>query len=157
MRYDGHKVNPEEKYAEEAIEERTKYGVSTVDTWGFDSYLLAVLTNGLQDLAENANGWPSGEKYPRFEDWRDALIQASDDAYWCLVTFEELENDAYREAYPQNLEDFDSIDEFLESQPVTEEANIKWREAREKLNEEREMRKDRLFNFVKENLWALWD
>jgi len=85
------------------------------------------------------------------------LRQASDDAYWCLVTVEELESEAYYKAYPQAVEDFDSVVEYLESQPVTPEANKIWSDELKRLNAEREMRKNRLLDFVKENFWALWD
>jgi hypothetical protein len=157
MRYEGHALDANNPELEKAVEERLKYGVSTTDTWGFDSYLLAVLTNGLEKLAADLHGWPSGEKWPTFEGWREAIENAADDAYWCLVTVVELESEAYNKAYPQTVEDFDSVVEYLESPPVSEEANKIWSNELKKLNAEREMRKDRLFSFVKENLWALWD
>jgi hypothetical protein len=156
MRYDGHELEENKPYFAKAAEERIKYGVSTVDTWGFDSYLLAVLTNGLQKLADELQGWPAGEEWPTFEGWKEAIEQASEDAYWCLVTFEELETDAYSEAYPQKLDNFESIEEWLNDK-ATPEADVKWNAERVRLNEEREMRKDRLFNFLSKNFWALWD
>lgn len=157
MRYDGHELEKDKPQFAQAIEERTKYGVSTVDTWGFDSYLLAVLTNGLQKLAAELHGWPAGEEWPTFEDWQEAIQQASDDAYWCLVTFEELETEAFSAAYPQNLGDFSNVLEYISSPAVSEEAEKVWSAERVRLNEEREMRKNRLFTFVSKNFWALWD
>lgn len=154
MRYEGHELEKTPEFAQ-AIEERTKYGVSAVDTWGLDSYLLAVLTNGLEKLADELHGWPSGEKWPTPEDWENALRQASDDAYWCLVTVEDLENEAYQEAYPIDMANFD-VEEYL-ARKADPEAEAKWIAKRDALNEEREMRKNRLFDFIKENLWALWD
>lgn len=157
MRYDGHELEKNKPEFSQAIDERTKYGVSTVDTWGLDSYLLAVLTNGLEKLADELHGWPSGEKWPTPESWEAALRQASDDAYWCLVTVEKLESDAFCKAYPRSLDEFNNVEEYLASPPVSEKANAIWSAELKKLNEEREMRKNRLFDFVKENLWALWD
>jgi hypothetical protein len=110
----------------------------------------------LQKLADELQGWPAGEEWPTFEGWKEAIEQASEDAYWCLVTFEELETAAYSEAYPQDLDNFASVEDFLDAK-ATPEASAKWRAEREMLNAEREMRKDRLFNFVSKNLWALWD
>lgn len=156
MRYDGHELEKDKPYFAQAAEERIKYGVSTVDTWGFDAYLLAVFANGLQKLAAELHGWPAGEEWPTFEGWQEAIQKASDDAYWCLITFEELETAAYSEAYPQKLEDFASMEDYLSAE-ANPEANAKWLAEREKLNAEREMRKDRLFAFISKNLWALWD
>lgn len=157
MRYEGHALDANNPELEEAVEERLKYGVSTTDTWGFDSYLLAVLTNGLERLADQLHGWPSGEKWPTPESWENALRQASDDAYWCLVTVEELESQAYNKAYPQTVDDFKDVEGYLNSPPVSAEANKAWSDELKKLNAEREMRKNRLLDFVKENFWALWD
>jgi hypothetical protein len=156
MRYDGHKLEKDNSKFAPAIEERITYGVSTVDTWGFDSYLLAVFANGLQKLADDLHGWPAGEEWPTFEGWREAVQQAADDAYWCLVTFEDLEHAAYEEAYPHVPEDFANVEDFLAAK-ATPEASVKWNTERVKLCAEREMRKDRMLDFIKKNFWALWD
>jgi hypothetical protein len=157
MRYDGHELEKDKPEFAQAIEERTKYGVSTVDTWGFDSYLLAVLTNGLQKLADEAHGWPAGPEWPTFEGWCAALKTASDDAYWLLVTVDELENEAYSKAYPKEPEDFKSIEDYLNAEAVSPQAVLEWKKELREINGEREVRKDRLFTFISKNLWALWD
>jgi hypothetical protein len=157
MRYDGHAIENDEAKSTEMLAERARFCVSTVDTWGFDSYLLAVLTNGLQKLADEAHGWPAGPEWPTFEGWCDALKAASDDAYWLLVTVDELENEAYSKAYPQEPEDFKSIEDYLSAEAVSPQAVLEWKKENREINAEREIRKERLFSFVKENLWALWD
>lgn len=156
MRYSGYKITKASRRGPKDVRERMRYGVSTVDTWGFDNYLLNVLANGLAMLARDAHGWPSGEKYPEFEDWTKALQQASDDAYWCLVTYEDETDKVHRKYYTKRLEDFDDIIDYLNEQ-IPEDQYRLYRAEYDAFTEERDMRKDRLLDFVKENFFALWD
>lgn len=156
MRYSGYKINKETRRSKVDVRERMRYGVSRVDTWGFDNYLLNVLTNGLAMLARDAHGWPSGEEYPEFDDWIKALQQASDDAYWCLVTYDDETTKVHRKYYTKRLEDFDDLIDYLNDQ-IPEDQYKLYRAEYDALTEERDMRKDRLLDFVKENFFALWD
>lgn len=47
-------------------------------TWSLDYHLCLTLGNQLKHLAENSHGWPQSEKFPEFEDWKQALIENGD-------------------------------------------------------------------------------
>jgi hypothetical protein len=157
MRHSEYKITKETRRSKADVRQRLRYGVSTVDTWGFDGYLLNVLANGLAILARDAHGWPSNERFPEFEDWTKALQQASDDAYWCLVTYDELTMQAFDKYYGElHRRTLHSIEDFFK-EDISEELRKEYRAVHARLDNERNMRKDRLLDFVKENFFHLWD
>jgi len=64
---------PENSDREKLNEQRQKYGVSKVDVWWFDGYMLTVIRNGLEMLVQELHGWPVCDEFPTFESWKNEL------------------------------------------------------------------------------------
>jgi|SRR5215203_2017966 hypothetical protein len=138
--------------------ERLKYGVSSTDTWNFDSYLLDVLANGLQMLAEGANGAPVGTEYFA---WVCELKNQAANARWIQFEYSDLE-DEILDKYRDSLSDTEWFDYLLEhgtNPPETRSKEIidAERKAFKELYVEKDRRKDELMDFVKKYFFTLWD
>lgn len=148
--------------------ERRKWVVSHEDVWSFDIFLLTALANGLDIMAKEAHGWPESEEFPTFDSWVDALREAADDAYWLLVTKEELWHQAHDDNNIKTIfVDSETGAKMGESAFPTGKksttirlqttGNLEtWRAATEELEVERLFRQDRLLTFVKDNFESLW-
>lgn len=140
-------------------EERMTLGVSEVDTWSFDQYLLRVLHNGLEMLAETAHGVPVGIEF----DWIAEVRKQAANAYWCCVTYEELEMTIYKKYHTEltekelNAEGFDLVRDFINNPKYDASDKEAWIAETKSLWAEREGRKNELLNFVKKYFWTLWD
>lgn len=148
--------------------ERVKYGVARYDAWNFHDYLDKVLANGLIELAQNKSGIPmqfvSEPGKLTDEDvasWDKVIWQMAEDAHW-LATFEEKE-DAVHDKYYTEEDGFDMVPSedgkyfrMVEKRNLPER-DANWREATKELDAERQMRKDRLMDMVKEHYFTLWD
>lgn len=53
--------------------QRGRKGYSTHDTWSLDYYILRWLPDALDQLANEAHGWPQSDEFPEFEDWTQWL------------------------------------------------------------------------------------
>lgn len=75
---------PDESNNEDLNEQRQKYGVSKVDVWWFDGYMLTVMRNGLELLVEELHGWLVCKEFPTFESWKDELQRVISLIDFCL-------------------------------------------------------------------------
>ena len=53
--------------------QRATRGYCDYDIWDFSSYLLDIMSGGLNHLADNHYGWPGTEQFPEPEDWTKYL------------------------------------------------------------------------------------
>jgi hypothetical protein len=78
--------------------QRVNRGWDDRSLWSLDDHLCKTLGAQLVELADIAHGWPSGDKYPEYEDWTAALRKngAALTAYstrWELWADESLDRD----------------------------------------------------------------
>lgn len=70
-------TNNEDKRASEWRKQRLETGVSNLDWWNLDDYLLRVIAEGLDRMAKLGCGYPGCAPYDTPEKWRSALKEHS--------------------------------------------------------------------------------
>lgn len=53
--------------------QRVTRGFADYDVWDFDSFLLNILANGLEHLADTTMSYPGNEEFPTYESWAKFL------------------------------------------------------------------------------------
>lgn len=70
-------TNDKSERASEWRKQRLETGVSNLDWWNLDDYLLRVIAEGLNRMAELGCGYPGRAPYDTYEKWRSALKEHS--------------------------------------------------------------------------------
>ena len=122
-------------------------GFAPSDTWNLDSWLLQVLPAALKYLAEHSHGWPSNEKFPKFEDCQDCEGNNKNEYY----------ND-----YMNQFNDWDNKwkkDEHgnLVYKPEQSELDKKYFNRLKELSVEQQTLLEDTFNRLSKILYACWD
>lgn len=148
--------------------QRIKYGVCEWDAYSFYAHLEPIIANGLDSLANNKHGVP-GEFVNEdgklteegIKNWEVQILRAAENARW-LAEFEDKTDKLYRKYFDEKLDGFKTIkndDGFytLVEKRELPERDAQWLAENKIFDEEREARKNELFDFMKKWFFNLWD
>jgi len=83
---------------------RMTRGYCGMDKWNFDNWFLEIVPNMLDDLADNACGYPGNDEFPTPESWSTFLHNLANDLRLCT----EEAADKMNEYYEDYLHSFES-------------------------------------------------
>lgn len=92
-----------------SIYQRSKYGISRMDSWDFDHYLFTVIENGLKYLKDAGNSYPGWCTYEEWQNKLEYIIRLSEitNLYEDEVTNKSFDNYInIEEKYGKDSEEF---------------------------------------------------
>lgn len=138
--------------------QRITKGYCDEDKWNLGFWMLEILPNMLDDLAQNSNGYPDNEEFDTFEKWQEYLKKLAADLRQCTEEAGDKMNPYY--------------DEFVSSRSWhVEEDKIVWDKSLDEVEEIgkkyfskvreieaiQEETRENVFHELARNLLALWD
>lgn len=148
--------------------ERLKYGLCEWDGYNLFAHLEPVIANGLDILVKSKHGVPAefvnddGKLTEEgIKNWEVCILRAAENARW-LAEFEDKTDELYRKYFDKDLDGFKTVKRDDGFYDLVEKRNLperdaEWLAENKKFDEEREVRKDELFDFMKKWFFNLWD
>lgn len=142
--------------------QRITRGYCDEDWWNLGYWLLNILPPMLDDLADNANGWPQQDGFPEFEDWQKYLRGIAANLRLCTEEAAEKMNE-YQEAFSENARKMrlEAPDKDGNRRAVwydqDEDINKKYFDRCKEISEEQAAIREDTFYQIAQSLPAMWD
>lgn len=136
--------------------QRIRYGYCDRDVWNFDHYLSNIIYNGLTDLAQNHNGYPSVLVY-------NGLSQEEANKAWADILNEIAQSFYYSQEENYKIKSWDKYYDLKYNKKLSPDNKKLQKALEDYLNEkkqqeaEQDMYKEKGFKMLNEWFYDLWD